>query len=84
MGMYIRQDEQRSKLQEKIAADLRAKSAAKANGAGGDFEAPKLDGAEDAGIVENTHTSSPILLATWLIVGAAAVGTIIFLVIQSS
>ena len=82
--MYIRQDEQRSKLQEKIAADLRAKAAAKANGSAGDREAPKLDGADDAGIVENTHTSSPVMLAIWLIIGVAAVGTIIFLVVQSS
>lgn len=81
MGLYVRQDEQRSKLQEKIAADLRAKAAARA---GSDVEAPKRDGADDASIVEETHTTSSRLLATWLIIGVAAVGVVIYFVVQTS
>lgn len=80
MGLFVRQDEQRSKLQEKIAADLRAKAAERAKA---DIEGPKYDGAEDAGIVQDTHTSSP-LLGVWLGIGVAAVAAVIYLIVRSS
>lgn len=80
MALYVRKDEQRSKLQEQIAADLRAKAAAKAKR---DFEGPTYDGEKDASIVQNTHTSSK-LLGVWLGLGVAAIGAVIFLVIRTA
>lgn len=80
MGLYVRQDEQRTKLQEKIAADLRAKAAEKAKS---EIEGPKYDGAEDAGIVQDTHASSP-LLGVWLAIGVVTVGVVIYLIVRSS
>lgn len=79
MGLYVRQDEQRSKLQEKIAADLRAKAAEKSKR---DIEGPTLDGVDDSGIVEHTHKSSP-LLAVWLILAAATVAVVIYFVVRT-
>lgn len=81
MGLYVRQDEQRSKLQEKIAADLRAKAAERAKA---DIEGPQYDGERDASIVEGTHSSSAALLAVWLIIGVAAVATVIYFIVQTS
>lgn len=80
MGLYVRQDEQRTKLQEKIAADLRAKAVERSKT---DIEGPKYDGADDAGIVQDTHKSSP-LLAVWLILGVATVAVVVYLIVRSS
>lgn len=81
MGLYVRQDEQRSKLQEKIAADLRAKAAERAKT---DVEGPQYDGEKDASIIEDTHSSSGLLLAVWLIVAVAAIATVIYFIVQTS
>jgi hypothetical protein len=80
MGLYVRQDEQRTKLQEKIAADLRAKAAERAKR---DIEGPVYDGEKDASIVEDTHKSSP-LLAVWIGLGVATVAVVVYLIIRSS
>lgn len=79
MGLYVRKDETRSKLQEQIAADLRAKAAARSKQ---EFEGPTYDGEKDANIVQNTHTSSR-LLGVWLTLGVASIAAVIFLVIQT-
>lgn len=80
MGLYIRQDEKRTELQEKIAADLRAKAAERSKA---DIEGPEYDGERDADIVNNTHTSSP-LLAVWLVLGVATIAVVIYLIVRSS
>lgn len=80
MGMYIRQDEQRSRLQERIAADMRAKAAERSKV---DVEGPEYDGEKDADIVRNTHSSSA-LLGVWLVLGAASIGALVFLVVSSA
>lgn len=81
MGLYVRQDDKRSELQEKIAADLRAKAAARAKA---DIEGPQYDGEKDASIVKGTHSSSAALLAVWLILGVAIVATVIYFIIRTS
>lgn len=80
MGLYIRQDEKRTELQEKIAADLRAKAAERSKT---DIEGPKYDGERDADIVHGTHHSSP-LLAVWVLLGVATVAVVIYLIVRSS
>lgn len=80
MGLYVRKDEQRSKLQEQIAADLRAKAATRAKQ---DIEGPTYDGEKDANVVQNTHSSSK-LLGVWLALGAATIAVVILLVIRTT
>jgi ribose 5-phosphate isomerase RpiB len=55
MGLYINQQNSRTKLQEKIAAELRAK-AAQVQNVGGD--AP--DGVEDSAYLERTKNGTTI------------------------
>lgn len=80
MGLYVRKDEQRSKLQEQIAADLRAKAAVRAKQ---EVEGPTYDGEKDANIVQNTHSSSK-LLGVWLALGVATIAVVILLVIRTT
>lgn len=78
MGLYVRRDEQRSKLQERIAADLRAKTATKTGGT-----EPVTDMMEQSNYMNNTKTSSG-LLGVWLVIGVVVIGLVIIMIIQSS
>lgn len=78
MGLYVRRDEQRSKLQERIAADLRAKTATEAGGT-----EPVTDMMEQSNYMDNTKTSSG-LLGVWLVIGVVAIGVVIAMIVQSS
>lgn len=80
MGLYVRQDENRSKLQEKIAADLRAKAAEKAKQ---DIQGPEFDGEKDASVLEDTRTGSP-LMGVWLAIIVFAVAAAIFLIVYAN
>lgn len=79
MGLYVRKDEQRSKLQERIAADLREKARASAED---DKKPPVIDGVEDSGYMQNTRSSSQ-LLGVWLALLVIGVGVIIMLIVRS-
>lgn len=83
MALYIRKDDQRSKLQEEIAADLRAKAAAVDKG--DDIDEPKLKLEHDAhaNYLKNSQSSSA-LLGVWVALGIAVVATVLYLVVQSS
>lgn len=74
MGRYLEQTEARSELQQRIAADLRAKAAAKAKqeGAGdaGYYDAP--DGIDDSQYIKGTKATTT-LAPVWLIIFIAAV-----------
>lgn len=80
MGRYIEQNESRSELQQRIAADLRAKAAAKAKQEGqpdGPRNAP--DGVEHAAYLRGTkHTTT--LAPVWLLLFFAAVLVFVFFV----
>lgn len=62
MGRYLEQTEGRSELQQRIAADLRAKAAAKAKdegeGASSYYAAP--DGVDDAEYIKNTKITTTL------------------------
>jgi uncharacterized protein HemX len=76
MALFIRQTDDRSKLQERLAAELQERNRVK-----NDFtEAP--DGVKDSSYMKGTKEGSS-LLGVWLIVGALAVGLVIWLTIQS-
>ena len=79
MGLYIKRDEERSKIQEKIAADLRAKSM---QNSALDPE-PITDLADQSNYMDCTKTSSS-LLGVWIVLGIAGIATILYLVIKSS
>lgn len=74
MGRYIEQTESRSELQQKIAADLRAKAAAKAKQeGGGSSDASAPDGVDDSAYVEGTKATTSLAWA-WLAIFIAIVG----------
>lgn len=83
MGRYLEQTEARSELQQRIAADLRAKASAKAKDEGeGDTSyntAP--DGVEDAEYMRGTK-STTTLAPVWAILFFAAVGVFVYFVYQ--
>lgn len=83
MALYIRKDDQRSKLQEEIASDLRAKAAAV--GKGDDIEESNLNLEHDAhdSYLKNSESSTR-MLGVWVGLSVAAIAGVIFLVVQSS
>ncbi len=83
MGRYIKQTETRSELQQRIAADMRAKAAARAKdegGAGGDG-APEIDGVTDSAYIQGTK-STTTLAPVWAAIAIAAIGVFIYFVYQ--
>ena len=69
MGRYLEQTEGRSELQQRIAADLRAKASAKANEEGDSgssyYTAP--DGVEDSAYMKGTKTTTTLAPA-WVLI----------------
>ncbi len=84
MGRYLEQTEGRSELQQRIAADMRAKAAARAKqeGATGEVEGmPEIDGIEDSAYIQGTKTTTS-LAPVWVVIAIAAVGVFIYFVYQ--
>ena len=84
MGRYIEQNESRSELQQRIAADLRAKAAAKAKqeGAGGNpYETP--DGVDDAAYLEGTKATTT-LAPVWGGIAVTVILVIAFVIYKVS
>lgn len=82
MGRYIKQDETRSELQQRIAADLRAKAAAKSKQEGDTPESGQTaDGVEDSAYIQGTK-STTTLAPVWALIVIAAVGVFIYFVYQ--
>ena len=80
MGRYIEQNESRSELQQRIAADLRAKAATKdkqEGEPGGKRTAPA--GVEDAAYLKGTK-STTTLAPLWLLIFIAAILVFVFFV----
>lgn len=78
MGLYVRKDDQRSKLQERIAAEMREKAQQTH-----EVETPPVvDGIDDSGFIENTKSSSS-LLGVWLVLLVIGVGVTILLIVRS-
>lgn len=76
MALFIRQDENRSKLQERLSSELQDRLKNQP-----DFtDSP--DGVEDSQYIKNTKTSTG-LLGVWLAIGAAAVVLIIWLAVAT-
>lgn len=83
MGRYLEQTESRSELQQRIAADLRAKAAAKAKqeGEGSTTYYDTPDGIEDAEYLKGTK-STTTLAPVWVAIFIMAVGVFVYFIYQ--
>ena len=85
MGRYLEQTEARSELQQRIAAELKAKAAARAKqeegGDSGYFEAP--DGVEDAAYMKGTKKTTT-LAPVWAVIFFAALAVLIYFIYQTN
>ncbi len=66
MGRYIKQDQSRSKLQQQIAADLRAKAAQRSAA-----ESKQYDAVEDSHYIEGSKQTTPLAWA-WAVIAFVA------------
>jgi len=77
MALYMKQNDQRSELQDRIAAELQEK--AKRNAQLQD----RPDGVDDAAYMKNTKQTTS-LAWIWLLIGIAIVALIIWLLISTA
>ena len=77
MALYMKQNEQRSELQDRIAAELQEK--AKRNSQLQD----RPDGVDDAAYMKNTKQTTS-LAWVWLLIGIAIVALVIWLLITTA
>jgi hypothetical protein len=76
MALFIRQEEQRSELQNRLATELQDKARQRAK------MADRPDGVEDSEYIKGTEKTSS-LAWVWIIIGLIAVGIIIWLIVLS-
>ncbi|MFY9227876.1 MAG: hypothetical protein WAO28_00920 [Candidatus Microsaccharimonas sp.] len=76
MALFVRQDENRTELQTRIAAELQEKARKKAE------EAELPDGVTDSQYIKDTKQTSS-LAWVWLIVFFIVIGLIIWLIVSS-
>lgn len=80
MGRYIEQTESRSELQQRIAADLRARNEAKSKQEGGPGDLPDgPDGVDDAAYLKGTKVTTS-LAPVWAAIFVIAVGIFIYFI----
>lgn len=72
MALFIRQDDERSKLQERIAAELREKAKAK-----GQADPTLPDGVEDANYLKDTKQTTSL---AWVWVVIVAIIIVLFVI----
>ena len=74
MGLYVKQSDTRSQLQDKLAAELQERARAKAK------EAELPDGVDDSAYIEGTKRTTS-LAWVWLLIFAAMLGIAIWLIV---
>lgn len=77
MALFIRQNDNRSKLQERLAAELQERAKQKAQ------ETERPDGVEDSKYIEGTKQTTP-LAWVWTILIIALIVAVIWLTISST
>lgn len=77
MALFIRQTEDRSKLQERLAAELTERAKRQADEANA-----QPDGVEDSRFVESTKQTTS-LAWVWVLIAAAFIAIFIWMVVQS-
>lgn len=84
MGRYLEQTEGRSELQQKIAADLRAKAAARAKDEGrADPYSTTPEDIEDSAYLKGTKRTTT-LAGAWIVIFLLAVIVFVVFIIQAS
>lgn len=76
MALFIRQNEERSKLQERLAAELQERAKRNSNQTGDAFDAEK-----DSAYLNGTKTTTSLAWA-WVLILIAAVGIVVWLIIS--
>ncbi|RWZ78875.1 MAG: hypothetical protein EOT05_03970 [Candidatus Microsaccharimonas sossegonensis] len=77
MALFVRQDEKRSELQQRLATELQERARKKA-------EETKLpDGVNDSQYIKGTKASNK-LLGVWVVIGILIVAVAIFLIIKTA
>ncbi len=77
MGLYVKQSETRSQLQEKVAKELQERARA----AAGDGARP--DGVEDSNYIKGTKQTTSLAWA-WVLIGIAGSALIVWLIIATA
>lgn len=77
MALYVRQSDDRSELQKRLAAELQDKAKKKA------LETDRPDGVTDSNYLEQTKQTTG-LAWVWALLAVIAIGVLIYIVIQSS
>lgn len=78
MGRYIKQNESRTELQQRIAAELRAKAEAKSR-----QENMGPDGVNDSAYIEGTKQTTSLAWA-WLLIFFMVIGVLIFIIVRAN
>ncbi len=78
MALFVNQNSNRSKLQEKLAAELQEKAKLKA----GDDNQGRPDGVEDSAYMEGTKKTTS-LAWVWVLITLAVIGIAIWVIIAS-
>lgn len=76
MALFVRQDENRSELQQRLATELQDRARKKAE------EAELPDGVTDSQYIKGTKETTS-LLWVWMVIAALSIGFVIFLVIKT-
>lgn len=79
MSLFINQENTRTKLQQKIAADLAEKAKKKASESTGDLP----DGVEDSSYLKNTKQTTS-LAWIWVVIIVAALAVLVWLAVRSA
>ena len=77
MALFVRQDENRSELQQRLATELQDRARKKAE------EADLPDGVTDSQYIKGTKQTTS-LAGIWLVVLGLAIAAVIFLIIKTS
>lgn len=77
MALFMRQDDNRSELQQRLATELQDKARKKA------LEQDLPDGVDDSQYIKGTKNSSK-LLGVWIVIGIIAVIVVIYLIIKTA
>ena len=77
MALFVRQDENRSELQQRLATELQARAKERAK------QADQPDGVDDSQFLQGTKQTTSLAWA-WAIVAVLGIGVVIFLLIKAS
>lgn len=77
MALFVQQNDSRSKLQERLAAELQEKARAKS-----DVDTSRPDGVDDSQYLEGTKQTTS-LAWIWMVVVLFAIGAVVFLIVSS-